>query len=1409
MPRQFSLEGGQKVAQRGAFRYFWTLQLLWFAGIAGSTNSDSYPPCTFDSCEICLEDKTNASRTLLVEGPDHNLWPTAVRIARCQNLWESQALTAQLIGILIFEKLGLSIDYVHAEDEADALHAIAGCASWWESHESCDIVKDQQTAQDQGKKRNPDPVPDILFHSEMAPRVTMPSYLDWSELAVSLGTIGFRTQRHIYIHHEISEDAWQREKLALEHWRLYTIDGAIGYFDTPRQLMQSGLAAQYLTPNCTSADDTVQAGIDLHLEAGWICHESSWWLTPACADLGAQWMDLCIPLLDDDWGYPKPALYRLLSSAGLRIAKLTVGYSVHNDVILHFRNRTLFHWWDTDSTYKSRHPLKLHLSGAAEGHYNEKMVYPPLLAADEQLKVLLSNILVTNDHLNEMLLQMADAMNSSGPLGSLSPLRQKVACDWLRKNGEVWKSWLPDPRTCSLGQGYDAERSRCEICNEGTFSNRSDGEVLLCQPCPPGHQCPTEGMVMPQLCPAGTFANESGRETCERCSIGNFANFTGGTICRRCEDVIVGSTTVFKAANEEKDCECPAGTYQEQRHCRRCFEGLLCKGGEHPPRQEAGYYVVQQDNKFSVFRCADSARCLEGELGGCAAGRDGLLCGRCLPGRIPGPESTCVDCQGTEMLIVGVICTLYPIVVVWAYTVLNRSYAKQSHSLLQIGIVTSMCLVVLQQFGALGGAQVPWVPPTSVLLETMQLFTFDIEVLRTGCVLFLPAFWRYAARLIISFFLLFSFFVVHLGHVILQHRGAFGARWPALMRVLGTIFLLFQIAIANAALVPFECMTHPNQLATVIKYPTVICSLEEDGDWMFMAILGLFSVVLICSWVTTCAVLVYQCPAQLARNNDAFFKASGFLFMRMNPEAYWFVLIVVLRNLFVPGVSTVPDAVFQVTCFQALQLIYLCLLCRFQPWRLHAGNSLDMVITSGLILFLSAAAITVGEVNLFATSVLCSSVVVCIFALNLLLFLAVLYRHFRQHVSKPFSFYLCHHKAETGAFARLLKIYFDEFSAKSALYRNQQVFLDIDNLNNMEQFLDYVGSQSENVVVLFSGELLFRPWCLGELVMAHLERSRIRTMPVYWPDMTSLDDNAVQSILGQVDTVSLLPHGITSEMIEDMLPWFRSLPYVRLPRSLDSRVMDTLAAALMSGSFSGKVILPELAGGGEGIQVCLVADHSNMEACAAGLVLVKNLMSLTTAAAPQLTPHFLLEHETTLPLSTSTVIFMLSIGAFYQPSFMKSLVCAGELSCKALPVICDDFRFTGKVFLKEFTIRAPMRFASSGLAKGPEDLVQLIVNLLKEVSVVFCPQKFSQELLRQRSKTVLQRLMAGSLRQLVQNAEMSPTSDIVTDYEGSGSMPPHVVGALFLESKPLAKASKEPPEPTETEVDGVMVEEYF
>ena len=29
----------------------------------------------------------------------------------------------------------------------------------------------------------------------------------------------------------------------------------------------------------------------------------SWWITPACAALGDQWLDLCVPLLDDDWGF--------------------------------------------------------------------------------------------------------------------------------------------------------------------------------------------------------------------------------------------------------------------------------------------------------------------------------------------------------------------------------------------------------------------------------------------------------------------------------------------------------------------------------------------------------------------------------------------------------------------------------------------------------------------------------------------------------------------------------------------------------------------------------------------------------------------------------------------------------------------------------------------------------------------------------------------------------------------------------------------------------------------------------------------------------------------------------------------------------------------------------------------------
>ncbi|CAJ1357327.1 unnamed protein product, partial [Effrenium voratum] len=54
-------------------------------------------------------------------------------------------------------------------------------------------------------------------------------------------------------------------------------------------------------------------------------------------------------------------------------------------------------------------------------------------------------------------------------------------------------------------------------------------------------------------------------------------------------------------------------------------------------------------------------------------------------------------------------------------------------------------VVVLQQFSSVGRAQVPWEPPTSWILESMQIVGFDLEVVRVGCWADLSSVWAYAS----------------------------------------------------------------------------------------------------------------------------------------------------------------------------------------------------------------------------------------------------------------------------------------------------------------------------------------------------------------------------------------------------------------------------------------------------------------------------------------------------------------------------------------------------------------------------------------------------------------------------------------------------------------------------------------
>eukprot|EP00931_Biecheleriopsis_adriatica_P044683 TRINITY_DN25583_c0_g1_i1.p1 TRINITY_DN25583_c0_g1~~TRINITY_DN25583_c0_g1_i1.p1 ORF type:complete len:569 (+),score=66.70 TRINITY_DN25583_c0_g1_i1:204-1709(+) len=501
-----------------------------------------------------------------------------------------------------------------------------------------------------------------------------------------------------------------------------------------------------------------------------------------------------------------------------------------------------------------------------------------------------------------------------------------------------------------------------------------------------------------------------------------------------------------------------------------------------------------------------------------------------------------------------------------------------------------------------------------------------------------------------------------------------------------------------------------------------------------MAIVGVCSTLLVCAWVAGCLAVIYQMPRRVEKNSEFYVRSFTFLFMRFKPDAYWFTVIPICRNLLVSLAPCLPDSTSQILCLQGLLLLYVYVAALYSPWRVHLANYLGCIITMALIGFLSCAAFFVEAPSTESMAWLCSILVTFMIVMNAAILVFAGFQFWSHKYKKPFSFFICHHKAGAGALARLLKLHLTELCSKSLRYRHQTVFVDSDDLKNLEFLFDYVGSQSEHVVVLMSKELLLRPWCMGELVTAHLQQPRLKIIPVLWPDFTRPDDDFISQYTSHVDCSCLLPHHITTPMIQSMLSWLRDLPGLSLPSLITGDVVNQVSMNIISGSFA-QVPMQDAEGSAgfsrtasknaqaTGAHVVAITDHSNTESVATALVLCKMVAPLTTQD-PSLAPRFLPKDED-VPQTVKTCIFILSNGAFFEPSFVKAMLQAARMESMVLPIIAQDgFRFPGKAFLEEFEKRASSTLAPHGILEAPELLAQLIASLFKEIAIVFSPQDY-------------------------------------------------------------------------------------
>ena len=77
---------------------------------------------------------------------------------------------------------------------------------------------------------------------------------------------------------------------------------------------------------------------------------------------------------------------------------------------------------------------------------------------------------------------------------------------------------------------------------------------------------------------------------------------------------------------------------------------------------------------------------------------------------------------------------------------------------------------------------------------------------------------------------------------------------------------------------------------------------------------------------------------------------------------------------------------------------------------------------------------------------------------------------------KSFCAFLSHYKMQAAAEARILKLEL----VRALRCKEENVFLDSDNLSDLRELLDHV-RQSDCFVIMYTKEVMSRPWCLLEI----------------------------------------------------------------------------------------------------------------------------------------------------------------------------------------------------------------------------------------------------------------------------------------------------------------------------------------
>lgn len=897
--------------------------------------------------------------------------------------WPAAFATSALARILIEEKFGYHVNVIATGlSTVDGIYALTGCSTPLN-------IKDRGCADSINVTYTHVAMESWLSSWQNAWDVIQEEYP--ATAPRSLGSMGYDGRVSLFISQTVRETAWEGEGLSLEFYRSYNVTwhNAARYFDGPQSLNTS------LLKRCNETRLMLSIDMKLYLEitGDWDgvdvvnetvlgkCFDEYFWYPPSCRHDPTK----CFIYITGGNGWEIDTAMQKATLWNMPMASaVAVDWRSFTQLPLH--HHALFYWWLPDPTFLSLSPIEVAFPAfdrqafergdkrnAVTSESVEILVSQDLQLLAPYVYSFLDSWDMSVKDVNKIL---EDQMQSNADW-------REVACRWLLGHENIWKKWLPYSTQCLQQFGLynivldkfvdnrdDPSDLTCRACPSGTYSKEfvdDVGTTWICVQCPLGSAQPYGASLACEPCSFGTYQDELGSVACKRCAIGDYQDERGQGACKSCPP---GTTTLGFGSVIRSDCGCKQGHINIDPpgglHCVECGEGLLCPimshldalksgesllGSEFTPEIQEGYFSTES-SPMEVYRCFGS-HCPGGLPGTCSGGAEGPTCDRCPPKMYmaSGKCTTCGAYQAAEW-IVGPMVFLPGLMT--SYYMTEKRYFVQA-SLFESGkLVMELMLNSLQNLGILSFVTVPWPVVLQNVFEFSSIFVLNMKSLGINCAVNTDLNKYILAA---GFFASIVILMPCLGCIthFLPSLTERGWNWTyyGTICAIGKIFSSLFVTMCNIGLIPFICLSHPNDRYSILNYPNTLCSTAEHStmQWVGMLVLALsLTHVILCAWA------LHHAPAWSLKSPRRL-MSIGFLLVNYRPSCWWFGMVILIRGPLLSMGQVVAPSVgaVQLLSMSCVTLSSLCLQTWFLPWKVPLVNLVDTVSTSLFLMLLGVA----------------------------------------------------------------------------------------------------------------------------------------------------------------------------------------------------------------------------------------------------------------------------------------------------------------------------------------------------------------------------------------------------------------------------------------------------------------------